>query len=311
MEWCMLGQGGGMELFVRAVLFLGRGSKILQGSAVLIAICLSASAGQSVTLGWKPSPDTNAVGYAIYFGTASGSYTSRLDAGAKTTYTVTNLVEGIDYFFVTKAYDANGMESPPSNEVSFIVPDMTSPSVQVTAPAPSSTIAGAISVNVSASDTVGITKVEWYLDGTLMSSSTSASASFPWDTTKSPNGTHTIQARAYDPAANVGSSAPVTVTVQNIVADTIPPAVQLASPAPSSTVSGTVSVNVTASDNVGVTKVEWYLDGNLKGSSSGSSLSFPWDTTKSANGSHTIQAKAIDAAGNVGATILTTVTVQN
>jgi hypothetical protein len=46
------------------------------------------------------------------------------------------------------------------------------------------------------------------------------------------------------------------------------------------------------------------------GSSSGTSSSFLWDTTGSADGSYTLQARAYDAASNVGTSSLT-VTVQN
>jgi len=36
---------------------------------------------QSVMLGWEPSPDPNAVGYNIYYGTASHNYTSKVSVG--------------------------------------------------------------------------------------------------------------------------------------------------------------------------------------------------------------------------------------
>jgi hypothetical protein len=78
-------------------------------------------AGQSVSLGWIPSPSPYAAGYAVYYGIASGSYNFRFDAGTNITATITNLAEGFTYYFVVATYDGNDFESIPSNEVSCSV----------------------------------------------------------------------------------------------------------------------------------------------------------------------------------------------
>jgi len=93
--------------------------------------------------------------------------------------------------------------------------------------------------------------------------------------------------------------------------DTTPPTTSITAPANGATVSGTVSVTASASDNVGVTKVEFYLDGALKSTTTTSPYSWSWDTTGSANGSHSLVTKAYDAAGNVGTSSTVTVTVSN
>jgi len=95
-------------------------------------------------------------------------------------------------------------------------------------------------------------------------------------------------------------------------ADTIPPTTSIASPANSATVSGTVVVNATASDNVGVTQMQILIDGSVVASNTNStSLSFNFNTTTVSNGSHAIVSKAFDAAGNVGTSSTVTVTVSN
>lgn len=76
-------------------------------------------AGQSVSLGWIPSPSPDAAGYAVYYGTASGSYDFRFDAGTNSTATITNLAQGFRYYFVVATYDGNNRESIPSNEVTY------------------------------------------------------------------------------------------------------------------------------------------------------------------------------------------------
>ena len=102
------------------------------------------------------------------------------------------------------------------------------------------------------------------------------------------------------------------VQVTTGTADTTPPSTSVTAPANGATVNGTVSVTATASDNVGVTKMEIYIDGSLATSNTNAtSLTYSWNTTTVANGSHTIQSKAYDAAGNVGSSSTITVTVSN
>jgi uncharacterized membrane protein len=94
--------------------------------------------------------------------------------------------------------------------------------------------------------------------------------------------------------------------------DTTPPTTSITAPANGATVSGTVAINATASDNVGVTQMQILIDGTVAASNTNAtSLSFNWNTTTVANGSHTIVSKAFDAAGNVGASATVTVTVSN
>ncbi|MBI2871304.1 MAG: hypothetical protein HYY14_06300, partial [Candidatus Omnitrophica bacterium] len=93
--------------------------------------------------------------------------------------------------------------------------------------------------------------------------------------------------------------------------DTTPPTVSLTSPSNGATVSGPVTVTATASDNVGVTQVDFLVDGNTEFSSLFSPYTFPWDTTTVSEGSHSLKAQARDAAGNVGSSGTITVTVDN
>jgi hypothetical protein len=45
--------------------------------------------------------------------------------------------------------------------------------------------------------------------------------------------------------------------------DTTPPAISLSSPTNGSTARGTITVTANASDNVGVTRIDFYVDGKL------------------------------------------------
>ncbi len=91
-------------------------------------------------------------------------------------------------------------------------------------------------------------------------------------------------------------SAPIWVNQTAGGGDTTPPTVS----ATETGGSGTITLSASASDNVGVSKVEFYVDGVLKGNDASSPFSMALDSTTLANGSHTLTAKAYDAAGNVG-----------
>lgn len=87
--------------------------------------------------------------------------------------------------------------------------------------------------------------------------------------------------------------------------DTVQPVATISEPAPDATVSGRVYVRATATDDVAVAKMQVYIDGLLKSTSAGSSITHRWSTGKVPSGLHTITVKAHDAAGNVGETSIT------
>ena len=95
------------------------------GMAVLFFCGLQgvAEAGQqSVTLAWDASRDNNIAGYAVYYGTNSGSYWGFVDAGTNSSASIPGLKEGLTYYIIVTAYDAKGDESAPSNEITYVVP---------------------------------------------------------------------------------------------------------------------------------------------------------------------------------------------
>ena len=93
--------------------------------------------------------------------------------------------------------------------------------------------------------------------------------------------------------------------------DTTAPSTSITAPAGGSTVSGTTTVSANASDNVGVSRVEFFLGSSLLGSDTTAPYSFDWNTTSVANGGYSLTTKAYDAAGNVGTSSAVSVTVSN
>ncbi len=241
-------------------------------------------------------------------GTLKGSDTS---SPYSVTWDTTTATNG-NHTLLAKASDAAGNVGS-SASVSVTVSnssDTTPPTVSLSASpgGPTYTSAQTLTLTAAASDNVGVTKVEFY-DGTLLKgTSTTSPYTVNWPITATDNGTHPWITKAYDAAGNSTVSAALSLTV-NI--DTTAPTVSLTSPANGATVSGTITLSATASDNVGVSRVDFYVDGGLLGSSNASPYSLSWNTLLATNGSHTLLAKASDAAGNVGASATVTVTVNN
>jgi subtilisin family serine protease len=80
----------------------------------------------------------------------------------------------------------------------------------------------------------------------------------------------------------------------------LPPTVSMTSPAGGATVAGTIDVGGAASDDHGVTQVRVLMDGVLLGTTvpgGDGSWSLPWDTTSTTDGTHTLQAVAVDTIG--------------
>jgi hypothetical protein len=145
------------------------------------------------------------------------------------------------------------------------------------------TVSGTIDISIAASR-----KPTLYLDGSRVG----RGYDWTWDTTGA-DGPHTLYART------VGASATIYITVDNgggPPPDTENPVVTITNPADGATVSDTVGITFTATDNVGVVSREISIDGVQK--STGTSYS--WDTTAYTNGAHTILCEAWDDAGNYG-----------
>jgi hypothetical protein len=215
------------------------------------------------------------------------------------------------YTLSVKAYDAAGNVGTSGNVAVTVATDTTAPSVSLTAPANGATLSGTVSLTASASDNIGVSKVEFYDNGTLLSAGNVAPFSYSWNTASVANGSHTLTAKAYDASNNVGQSTSVAVTVNNGAADTTAPVASLTAPAAGSTVTGTVAVSASASDNVAVSKVEFYVNGVLQATDTASPYTFSWNTAALANGSYPLSIKAYDAAGNVGSSASVTVAVNN
>jgi len=147
---------------------------------------------------------------------------------------------------------------------------------------------------------------QWQKNGANISGATSASYTTP--ATTSTDNASTFQVVVSNSAGSITSSA-ATLTV---TADTTPPTVSITSPTSGSTVSGTITVTASASDNVAVSSVQLQVDGtNVGAADTSSPYNFSLNTTTLSNGSHELTAVAVDTSGNHATSIAIPVTVSN
>jgi hypothetical protein len=119
------------------------------------------------------------------------------------------------------------------------------------------------------------------------------------DTTSFVDGSHTINAQATDSRSNTAMSSN-NVTVSN------QPTVNIVAPDEGANVSGSVTVQIDASDaedSAGSLSVMWDIDGGTSMPATYNGVSgyyeATWDTASAGSGAHTINANATDSRGNV------------
>ncbi|WP_091756959.1 Ig-like domain-containing protein [Pedococcus cremeus] len=189
--------------------------------------------------------------------------------------------------------------------VSATAPDTTVPTASITSPADNATVSGQLTVDVSASDDVGISKVELYVDGTLTSTRTASPYTFTVDTTRLTNAAHQLTAKAYDAAGNVGTSAAVSVTVLNgTPTDTTPPTAPTGLSQTGATATTATLSWMPSTDDVGVAGYGYYDAGSTPlGTTTSTSHTY---TGLTCGTTYPVGVDAYDAAGNRSAKATTT-----
>ncbi len=263
---------------------------ILTANGHIMGERFSNTGSLTLTANFANSAGRDATTVAIYEGVPGRKGTITLLSSTALT-TITPSIG--DHFYYAKITQDDGkmLWSAP------IWVTQTSGTSDTTAPNVNANVSGGsgnINLSATASDNVGVSKVEFYIDNSLKASSTTAPYNAVINSTTLSNGSHNLQAKAYDAANNIGSSSVVSFNVNNVTTDTTPPTVS----ASATGSSGMISFAANAADNVGVTKVEFYVDNVLKGSDLTTPYTLSIDSTTLTNGSHSLTAKAYDAANN-------------
>ena len=80
----------------------------------------------------------------------------------------------------------------------YILKNILAPEVSITSPSEWSEVSGSVSIEVQASHSSGISKVEFYIDDSWKALDTTSPYSYEWDTTSTEESSHKIRARAYN-----------------------------------------------------------------------------------------------------------------
>lgn len=207
---------------------------------------------------------------------------------------------GRDAVFGYGRVNASAAVAAAGNATSLV--DSAVPSVSITSPGANGTVSGLLPVSVTASDNVGVARVELRVNGVTVATDTVSPFGFSWDTKAVANGMAQMVAVAFDAAGNAGSSTAVSVNVANVaVQDTTPPAVTIANPRDGTAVAGgVIKISASASDNSGSAGItqSLYINGAKVASAVGGALNYSWNTRKLASGSYLIEVVASDVAGN-------------
>lgn len=207
------------------------------------------------------------------------------------------------------AYNTMARDSFYSGSAAWSPADTAPPSVSISSPTDGATVSGAVPVTATATDDVAVARVEFYLDGSLVSTATAAPYSTTLDTTALAAGTHALTAAAVDTSNNSTTSATVTIDVEPAAPDTTPPAVAITGPADGTTISGATTVTATATDDVAVASVGFAVDGSVVATSRTAPYATSIDAGSLSAGTHTLTAIATDTSSNATTSATVHVTV--
>jgi hypothetical protein len=273
--------------------------------AAVVGHTLSASTGTWTTTGdtirysyqWQRcNPDgTNCVSLTGF--TSSTYVVAPADLGKKLKIAVTG----------RNSYGSITIKSAPT----AVVTDATPPSVAVLPPG-SQPLSSIATFSAAASDNVGVSSVQFLIDGTATGSPvSSAPYTINVDTNSYSNGDHLLSAIASDSSGNQTTATPVTITINNTApADTIAPIASVISPGDGSAFASGSIVNISASatDDVGVASVAIMVDGIQIANLNSSPYSANWTATV---GNHTIAAQSTDNSGNLSAVASVSISVSD
>jgi hypothetical protein len=180
---------------------------------------LSASPGfQDANVSW--TTDEPADSQVEYGTSATYGSSSTVAAALVTSHTMTlsGLNAATTYHYRVKSRDAAGnlATSTDGSFATTAAPDTIAPVVSISSPASGATVSATVSIAAAATDNVGVTSVQFRVDGTAVGSEdTTNPYSASWNTTTVGNGTHALTAIARDAAGNQTTSATVNVAVTN------------------------------------------------------------------------------------------------
>ncbi len=217
-------------------------------------------------------------------------------------WNTTTATEDTDHFITASVTDTSNNTTNLMPVTVFVnnieEPDITPPVVVLTDPAASQTVSGVVTVRAEANDNQGIAQVVFFQNSVEAGSDTDEPYEYSWDTMQeSDDSEHIWYAKAFDTSNLTAQTQAIAVYVDND--DDDPPTGFISQPYAGQTVSDTVEIVVSASDNVGVASVEFSINGSVVATDTDEPYSHLWNTlTYTEDDEHVISVKITDLAGN-------------
>ncbi len=224
---------------------------------------------------------------------------------------ISTFAPGSSHTIYAKAYDGAGNHAETGLQSVSIAMDTTAPSILLSYPPAGAVLTGTTTIVVDAHDDVAVDHVSFYIDGFLVGTDNAEPYEYVWDISNlAPGSSHTIYARAYDPTGNQSQTPLQSVS---IAADITPPSVFMVQPLTGAVLTGTTTTVIAdASDNVGVERVVFFIDGDSVGFDTSRPYQYVWNISSLTPGSsHMVYTRAYDSAGNQAQSSLVTVTIAN
>lgn len=263
----------------------------------------------TATITWTTDRASNST--VSYGHNASGYSAQQTNATMATSHSVTlaPLTPSTTYHFIVVSADVGGYGVTSAEQMftTLPAPDSTDPTATLFVP---DIISGTAVITATASDNVGIARVEFYLGDQLVFTSYSPPYQFSLDTLRYANQSYEIKAKAFD-LSGLSYVANRSTGIFNLV-DQTTPKVTITSPGSWATVSGEVPVEVSVSDDDALDFGYFWVGTNLQAPYAswliGGSKPFPkqaattikWNTLGASNGAVRIAWEIHDKQGNVG-----------
>lgn len=262
----------------------------------------SAASSSKINLSW--STQTGVSSFDVYRGTSKIANVVAVSGATSQAYSdSTGLSPATSYSYYLIARNSSGASSPASTKASAttsaapVTVDGTAPSVPSGV---SATAYGTSQIGLkwtASTDNVGVTGYNIYRGTSTTPIAKVGAVTAFTDNSVAAATKYSYQVEAFDAASNKSAkSVLVSATTGALSTDTTAPTLSITSPASGATVTGTVAVNASASDNVAVAKVEFSIDNLLKATSTTSPYTYSWNVTGLV-GLHTVSVRAVDGAG--------------
>ena len=176
--------------------------------ALVIGFSPSSGLARTIVLAWDPSPDSDVVTYVVRYGSSSGDYTHTASAGINDSISL-ELRAGV-YYCTVSATNSAGLESLPSEELSFSVVQTDAPTLVGLTDGES--LNGPAPLNLQITEPIRpFTRIEIFADSQKIGDVSSQSSSATWES--APPGDYTLIVKASDDTGASVTSDPVLVRI--------------------------------------------------------------------------------------------------